>query len=101
MLEHIKNHHTDITGFKIKPAVHLTEKTENIIQDNYDDNNADTEEMASFKSLCDVYVQWRTSASGGLFIDPGRGENDEVNKALQNRVKKEKGDIYRILQVFL
>ena len=56
-------------------------------------------ELIVFSEMTHKFYEWRTSASGGLHLDPGLGENDPSNKRRRDRAEKDKSNLFRLLQV--
>ena len=56
-------------------------------------------EVVVFREIADKYYGWRTTATGGLHIDPGLDEDEIGNKKRRLRAEKEKANVFRLLQV--
>jgi hypothetical protein len=56
-------------------------------------------ENLKFHTICTDYAEWRTSAVGGLYLDPVLLESHTEKVKYRLRAEKEKGQVYRLLQV--
>jgi hypothetical protein len=86
----------------IKPTMHLVTKASDETTDQLWTDIVNTVmlgEVVVFSELCEIYYKWRTTASGGLLIDPAKPDNEPSNARCLSRATKGKSQVYRILQV--